>query len=114
MRKLALVLSLAALAACGSDSPAAPATPPAPTQGPVYFRVDGVSCTGGGPITFYVDGQAVGTESLAAGGSPSAAHMAAIGSHGLGAKEVNAPFYVWPTTVEYVSANGITFLLTCS
>ena len=111
MRYLALVFSLVILAACGSDSPT---VPPAPTTGPVYFRVDGVSCTGGGPITFYIDGAPVGTESLAAGGSSSGPYMTTIGSHAVGAKEVNSPFYVWQSLTGYVTASGFTMLLKCS
>jgi hypothetical protein len=107
MRKLALVFSLLALAACGSDSPTAP------TNGPVYFRIDGLTCRGSDAITFYIDGTPVGTETLAAGGYTSSPYMASIGSHALGAKEVNSPFYTWPTTFENVPAAGMTFLLTC-
>jgi hypothetical protein len=112
MRHFAFVLSLAALAACGADSPTSP-TPPAPTTAAVYFRIDGVSCTGVDAVTLYIDGTPIGTETLAAGGSPSSPHVVAIGSHGLGAKEVNSPFYVWPTLVESIPAAGFTFLLTC-
>ena len=108
------MFSLALLAACGSDTTTAPAAPPAPTQGAVYFRVDGVSCTGGGPITLYIDGAPVGTEALAAGGAASSPHMVAIGSHGVGAKEVNFPYYTWATQIVYVPANGFQLLLKCS
>jgi hypothetical protein len=110
MRYLALVVSLLAAAACGGDN----VTAPAPTNGPVYFRIDGVSCRGGDAITLYIDGAPVGTETLVAGGSSSGPYMAAIGQHGLGAKEVNSPFYTWPTSVAYVPAGGYTMLLTCN
>jgi hypothetical protein len=113
MRYLTFLSLLAAVAACGSDNPVTPPAPPAPTTAPVYFRIDGVTCHGVDAITLYIDGGAVGTETLAAGGSPSSPHVTSIGSHALGAKEVNAPFNVWPTTVENISAAGLTFLLTC-
>lgn len=113
MRTLLCVCALAALAACGSDSPTTPTVPAAPTTAAVYFRIDGVSCVGAGPITLYIDGAPVGTETLVAGGPTSSGYVTAIGSHGLGAKEVNSPFYTWPTQVENIPAAGFTFILTC-
>lgn len=111
MRHLAFVFSLAVLAACGSDSPTAPA---APTTGPVYFKIDGVSCRGSDAIVLYIDGSPVGTETLVAGGPTSGPHMVTIGQHGIGAKEVNSPFYTWATQIVYVGAGGYQQLLMCS
>lgn len=111
MRYLALVFALALVGACGSDSPTAP---PAPTTGPVYFRIDGVSCRGSDAIVLYIDGAPVGTETLVAGGAASGPHLTPIGQHGIGAKEVNAPFFTWPTTVAFVPSGGYTTLLTCN
>ena len=115
MRHLALILSLLTLTACGSDSPTAPqnTTPPAPTTATVFFRIDGVTCTGVDAISLYIDGTIVGTQTLAAGGSTSSGFTTSIGSHAFGAKEVNGGF-VWPTTVLNVPSNGLIDLLTCN
>jgi hypothetical protein len=105
--RIPLMLSLVVLAACGSDSTA-------PAMGSVSFKIDGVSCRGGDAIALYVDGSVVGTETLVAGGAASKAYPASAGQHLLGAKEVNSPFFVWPSSNAMVPSGGtFTQLLTC-
>lgn len=107
MKIARIVLALVFLAACkGADT--------APTTGQVFFKIDGVSCKGSDAIKLFVDGSAVGTETLTAGGVASTGYMVSAGGHLLGATEVNSPFFSWPSTHVTVTAGGtFTQLLTC-
>jgi hypothetical protein len=80
----------------------------------VFFKIDGVSCRGSDAIVLYLDGSPIGTETLTAGGAASKAYSASAGSHLIGAKEVNSPFYTWQSTSEIVPAGGsYTHVLFC-
>jgi hypothetical protein len=110
MRKLMALLGMAVLMACGSDSTA---PPPAIQTGTVFFKIDALTCTGSGPVAFYLDGSLVGTETLAAGGT-SKGYTSPAGSHVAGAKIPNTT-YTWPNTTINVPANGsYTAILPCA
>jgi hypothetical protein len=105
---LGLVALLGAGAGCsGGDKVTAPA------NGTVIFKIDAQTCTGAGTITFYIDGSAVGTETLAAGGS-SKGYTTPAGTHVLGATEAGVGAYTWPSQTAAVPAGGTyTAVLTC-
>jgi hypothetical protein len=108
MRKIALLLALVAVTACGSDSSTAPKA-----DATVVFKIDALTCTGSGAIEFFIDGSPVGTETLSAGQS-SQGYRTSGGQHILGARLANSSF-IWPNTTVTVPAGG-TFneLLPCS
>jgi hypothetical protein len=103
-RCTALLAILLAVSGCGGDSTA-------PDQGFATWRLDGITCTGSGPIQFFVDGALIGTETLSAGGPASKAYPVTVGTHLVGAKEAT---FTWPNTSVSITA-GLTYtsVLTC-
>lgn len=105
--KRLLAVSLFALAACGGTDATAP------EQGGVLFKVDALTCVGTGSITFFIDGSAVGTQTLS-GGQESQTFITTVGDHAVGARENGGTGYVWPTqTITVVAKQIRTELLTC-
>jgi hypothetical protein len=104
------VLAMLALPACGAaDS----ATGPTPTPSYAKWTVDAQTCTGSDVVSLFVDGTAVGSETLAAGGS-SKLYQVQAGSHVIGATEARVGGFVWPSqTVSIPSGQTFTQVLTC-
>lgn len=105
MRKLTAVVLLVALAACGGGGGTEPIA-----NGTLFFKIDALTCTGTDAVTFFIDGSAVGTETLSAG-QTSRGYTTSAASHVAGAR---TPTYLWPNTTITVPANGsITDVLPC-
>ena len=105
MRRIIAALSLLTLAACGGGG-----TEPIATTGTVFFKIDALTCTGTAAVTLFIDGSAVGTETMSAG-STSKGYTTSAASHILGARTAT---YLWPNTTMTVPAgSSITDVLPC-
>lgn len=84
-----------------------------PSSGSVLFKIDAQTCTGSGTITFFIDGSAVGTETLSTGAT-SKAYTTTAGQHIVGAREGTSG-YTWPSqTVTVPAGSTYTALLECT
>lgn len=95
-------LVVLALAACGEDAVAPPAT--------VYFVIDAPLCSSVIPVEFFIDDALVGTDTFRVNLFPehlmSAGFEISGGSHTLGAR-VTANGYLWPDTTVNVPAGEV-------
>ena len=99
----AILLALSLLAGCDSVTE--------PDDVLVQFRIDAQTCTGTGTVSFFIDGQTVGTETLAAGGT-SRNYSTTAATHVLGARE-NAGYTWGPINVDLTGQSAYTQILTC-
>lgn len=106
MRRLLVGIVIVMAAGCAADSTA-------PQQGKVVYSIDAQTCVGSAAFTFYIDGKAVGTETLSAGTS-SQPYTTAAGQHTLGANDLGDG-YTWPSQSVTVPVNNtFTWVLKCA
>ena len=103
---IAIALALT-LAACGGDSPSAPAS------GAVRFTRDANTCTGQAlAFTFFVDGSSVGTETLSPGQS-SHPYTTPAGTHVFSASVTNAAYTFSNETGNVTAGGTFSYVMVC-
>ena len=103
MRHLAVICLLGLVIGCSDQGPA---------LGAVRWTVDGATCNGSGTILFFVDGEQIGSELMAAGQS-SEDYPVEAGRRAIGARAGDDSL-IWPSMpADVIEGETFVALLTC-